>query len=242
MTRSTFRTTYGQQLSAVTAQEMAEIDRITVDNVGLELLQMMENAGRILARHVRNIAEGDVLIVAGSGGNGGGGLTAARHLVNYGTSVDVLLDREPTALTGATTHQYRILDGMGIKPVVGSEGLDTLSPPSLLVDALLGYGVDGTVRDPARQLIEWMSRQQTPTVSLDVPSGIDATTGDALGVAVDPTRTVTLALPKTGLATVTGPLFLADIGSPHTVYEQLEIPYETPFGTSDWVELRGNQS
>lgn len=74
-------------------------------------------------------------------------------------------------------------------------------------------------------------------VSLDVPSGIDATTGDELGIAVVPDRTLTLALPKTGLGHVTGPLFLADIGIPASVYGRLDLGYETPFDQSYWTRL-----
>lgn len=70
-----------------------------------------------------------------------------------------------------------------------------------------------------------------------MPSGIDATPGETLGVAVTPQRTVTLALPKTGLETLSGTLYLADIGIPRTVYERLDIRYERPFDHDDWVEL-----
>jgi NAD(P)H-hydrate epimerase len=84
-----------------------------------------------------------------------------------------------------------------------------------------------------------MNELSGPTVSLDVPSGIDATTGETMGEAVAPTRTVTLALPKTGLDARTGELYLADISIPRTVYDRLDIEYEPPFGDDDWVRLDG---
>ena len=237
MPRTSFRTVCDQVVSAVTADEMRAVDRVAMEDVGLELLQMMENAGRILASHVRDVADGDVVVMAGNGGNGGGGLACARHLVNHGESVRVVLDRAPDALTGAAARQYSILDEMRVETTVGRPRHDEDTEPSVLVDALIGYGLTGDVREPARGLIEWMIRREELTVSLDVPSGVDATTGAVLGVSVDPVRTVTLALPKTGLDEVSGTLFLADIGIPTTVYDRLDIAYETPFRTNDWVEL-----
>lgn len=232
-----FRTTSGVHVAAVTADEMRSVDRVVVEEVGLQLLQMMENAGRTLAWHVRDIADGSVHVVAGNGGNGGGGLACARHLANHDVPVDIVLDRDPSELTGAAAQQYGILGEMGISTSVGPGDLDSTGDRSVVVDALIGYGLSGDVREPARNLIEWMNRQQGSVVSLDVPSGMDATTGDPLGVATDPDRTVTLALPKTGLTVVTGMLVLADIGIPRTVYDRLNIDYEMPFGTQAWVEL-----
>ncbi|MDZ7745816.1 MAG: NAD(P)H-hydrate epimerase [Halobacteriales archaeon] len=238
MSSSPFRTPAGVRVPAVTAEEMREVDRVAVDDVGLELLQMMENAGRTLASHVFDAGAGSALVVAGNGGNGGGGLACARHLTNREVSVSVVLDREPDELTEAAATQYGILDEIGIPTGVGMGAFERNSDPDVIVDALIGYGLSGDVREPARQLIEGMNRQAASIVSLDVPSGIDATTGEALGIAAEPERVVTLALPKTGLTAVTGSLYLADIGIPRTVYDRLDIDYEMPFGTQEWVELR----
>src|SRR6056297_750352 len=112
MSQHSFRTSTGRSVTAVTAQEMRDVDRIAVEDVGLQLLQMMENAGRILAWHVRNARDGDVIVVAGNGGNGGGGLTCARHLANRKIPVQVVLDRPPAGLSGAVAHQCRILNEM----------------------------------------------------------------------------------------------------------------------------------
>src|SRR6056297_3358061 len=112
MEKAAFETETGTMVAAVTANEMGEVDRVAVDEVGLTLLQMMENAGRNLAEVVRSVDGEDVTVLAGNGGNGGGGLVAARHLANRDVSVDVVLDRPPTDLDGATAHQYRILDAM----------------------------------------------------------------------------------------------------------------------------------
>jgi NAD(P)H-hydrate epimerase len=238
MTWNSFRTPAGRDVPAVTAAEMREVDRVAVDEVGLQLLQMMENAGRALAWHVHRVRDenGTVVIGAGNGGNGGGGMACARHLTNRDVPVRIVLDRPSEELSGAAAEQYRILDEMSV-PMTTDTNEISHEEPSVVVDALIGYGLDGTVRPPASELIDAMNQQLSPVVSLDVPSGIDATTGEILGSAVTPDRTVTLALPKPGLGTIRGTVYLADIGIPRTVYERLGIEYEPPFGDADWVRL-----
>lgn len=235
MSPSEFRTAAGTTVPAVTAREMQEVDRVAVENVGLDLLQMMENAGRNLAAHCRRLREeGSVVILAGAGGNGGGGLACARHLSNRNVPVRVVLDRESDELTGAAAQQYRILhaDGVGI-----TRDPDQLESIGLTVDALIGYGLSDAPRGRPAELIEWLSRVSAPALSLDVPSGVDATTGETPGVAVEPDRTLTLALPKTGLRTISGDLYLADIAIPEVVYRTLEIPYDDPFEDQYWIEF-----
>ena len=238
MTQDTFRTPAGCEVTAVTAAGMREVDRVAVEDVGLRLLQMMENAGRALAWHVRDVRDDEsVVVVAGNGGNGGGGLTCARHLANRDVPVRVVLDREPAELSGAAAHQCRILEAVDIVLATDPEAVSRFGEPTVLVDALIGYGVSGEVRPPAANYVRELNAASGPVVSLDVPSGMDATTGDTHGVRVHPDRTVTLALPKTGLDAVDARLHLADIGVPMAVYDRLDIEYESPFGDADWVEL-----
>ena len=260
MTQPSFRTPDGGTVAAVTADEMWEVDRVAVEEVGLHLLQMMENAGRILAWHVRDLwdihddgdvrnggdardvrevrdGEETVVVVAGDGGNGGGGMACARHLANREVPVQVVLDRPPGELSGAAADQYRILAEMAVPIATGVEAIAQGGGRRVVVDSFIGYGLDGSVRPQAQEAIDAMNRRPGPTISLDVPSGIDATTGETLGVGVRPDRTVTLALPKTGLDAVEGAIYLADIGVPRTVYDRLSIDVDTPFGVRDWIEL-----
>ena len=236
-----FRTADEKVVSAVTADEMREVDRIAVEEFGIGLLQMMENAGRTLAWHVRDIADetasGDVVtVIAGNGGNGGGGLAAARHLANRDLAVTVVLDRPPGKLDGAARHQYETLAAMGVPVAVG---LDARAKhrPAVVVDALVGYGLDGPLRGTAADLVRAIKTQESPVVSLDVPSGVNATTGEQPGETITPTRTLTLALPKTGLRAIAGRLFLADIAIPKGVFRRVGIEYESPFEEKYWVEL-----
>lgn len=169
-------------------------------------------------------------------------MVCARHLANHGVSVDIVLDRPPERLTNPAAHQYRILDAMNTPITVGPERLDVVEESTIVIDALIGYGLDGDVQDPARTLIQSVANEDMTIVSLDVPSGIDATTGETLGSALAPDRVITLALPKTGLVGLDVPLYLADIGIPRVVYDRLGIQYENPFSRDGWVELHGNHS
>lgn len=233
-----FETGDSDAVTAVTAEEMRAVDRVAVEEFGVDLLQMMENAGRTLALAARERrASGPVAVVAGDGGNGGGGLACARHLANHGVPVTVALDREPDALSGAAAHQHATLSETGVPVGAGPDALP--AGPGLVVDALIGYGLAGAVRDRAREMVEAVGdRPDASVISLDVPSGRDATTGEALGVAVDPDAVLTLALPKTGLQAVDAPVVLADIGVPAGVYSRLDIPYGGPFGGRYRVPLQ----
>lgn len=221
-----FRTDDGIELPAVTAEEMREVDRVAVDEFGLGVLQMMENAGRSLAMHaVEMLSEGAgrVAVLAGSGGNGGGGLCCARHLRNHGVGVDLVLDQPPSSLDGAAAEQFRVLAKSGAKPAPEEDVPRVVGSAPLIIDALTGYGLVGAPGGRVAELIEIANLSTRRILSLDVPSGVNATTGDILGEAIRPERTLTLALPKTGLARIPGELYVADIGIPLAVYERLSI-------------------
>jgi len=225
---------------AVTADQMRQVDRIAVEEFGLGILQMMENAGRSLAQNALDMlgqASGEVTILAGSGGNGGGGLCCARHLRNRGLTVWVVLDREPDTLTGAAQNQLRILQAAGLQPIPPPQAEEAIRRSKLVVDALIGYGLRGAARDKTAELIALCNQHAAHVLSLDVPSGLNATTGEAPGPAVHPTRTLTLALPKTGLANVPGELYLADIGIPVEVYHRLGLSFESPFRKRYWTRI-----
>lgn len=216
---------------------MRAVDRVATEEVGFGLLPMMENAGRTLAWHAADLSDGPVLVLAGSGGNGGGGLVAARHLANHGRPVTVGLDRDPADLAGAAARQYRVLEAMGPDgPALGG-AVDPTDGFSLIVDALVGYGLGGPLHGRAGDLVDASDRADATVLSLDVPSGVDATEGAVHGAAVQPDRILTLALPKTGLVELPAPVTLADIGIPATVYDRVGIAYEPPFGDGWWTGL-----
>ncbi|QCC52937.1 NAD(P)H-hydrate epimerase [Halapricum salinum] len=207
---------------------MRRVDDVAVSETGPQLLQMMENAGRNLARNAMAARPGlrSVTVLAGPGGNGGGGLCAARHLTNHGIDVTVVLDRDPDDLSGATATQWETLEAMDVQRT--TDATAAVVEADVVIDALLGYGLDGAPDDRIGEFVD-IAAKAAYLVSLDVPSGVDATTGERPGVAVEPDRTLTLALPKTGLTDLDGPLYLGDIGIPAVVYEQVGIDYESPF-------------
>jgi len=201
---------------------MREIDRVMIEDLHIDLLQMMENAGRNLAElAIREFSPSSVVVLAGPGGNGGGGLVAARHLFNRGVRVQVVLSHPEDRLAPVPTHQLDILRRMDV-PI-----MDEPSSADLIVDALIGYSLRGDPRARTAEFIEWANRQRAPVVALDTPSGLNVTSGKAGTPSIRAAATLTLALPKVGLLKApeyVGRLYLADISVPALVYQHLGIP------------------
>jgi NAD(P)H-hydrate epimerase len=218
---------------AVTAPQMREIDRAMIEDFHIELVQMMENAGRSLADLAGALYNPRTIVVlAGPGGNGGGGLVAARHLRNRGADVSVVLGA--AGLAPVPAHQLDIIQRMGI-PV-----LDQPVVAGLVIDALLGYSLRGDPAPRFAELITWANGQPAPVLALDTPSGLDVTTGRQSAPCVRAGATMTLALPKTGLAgsAVTGRLYLADISVPLLLLERLGLAGPGMFRDGPVVELQ----
>ncbi|ORV72534.1 NAD(P)H-hydrate epimerase [Mycobacterium gastri] len=197
----------------LTREQMVEVDRVMMQDLRIDLIQMMENAGHRLARLVLAVAAPNrVAVVAGSGGNGGGGLVAARHLANAGVDVVVTLGGPADQLSPVPAHQFDILRRMEVPTS------DTVVDADLTVDALIGYSLRGAPRGRAGELIAAMTSAGS-VVALDTPSGLDVTSGEAPGEVVSADATLTLALPKIGMrnAPQVGALYLADISVPRSV-------------------------
>jgi NAD(P)H-hydrate epimerase len=212
---------------------MREVDRVMVEDLHIELIQMMENAGRSLAELAIDLfSPGSVTVLAGPGGNGGGGLVGARHLANRGCQVQVMLS-EPDRLTPVPAHQADILGRTGIHIA------ERPPPADLVIDALIGYSLRGDPAGAAAELIAWANDQPAPVLALDTPSGLDLMTGAPRNPAIRATATLTLALPKAGLldAPVVGDLYVADISVPSLVYERMGIAVPGLFRQSTLLHL-----
>ena len=224
-----------RSIPALTAEQMREVDRVPVEELGLLLIQMMENAGSRLAElAVRRFEPDTVAVLCGKGGNGGGSLVAARHLANRGLQVSVTLSDAPDRLGDVPRHQLSILERMGVPIETQPRDAD------LVLDALIGYSLRGDPRGRSAELIRWTNAQGAPVCSLDVPSGLDATVGTIGDPCVRATATLTLALPKTGLAAareVVGELYLADISIPPSVYSRLGLEIGPVFATGPTLRL-----
>jgi len=212
----------------LTTDQMREVDRAMIEEYHIELIQMMENAGRNLAHLARTrFLGGDpsgraVCVLAGTGGNGGGGLVCARRLHNWGADVQVFATYPDERFRGVPRHQLDILRRMGV-PVTHAEVIERLPPSDLLIDAIIGYSLSGAPRGTAAYLIRLANASEAPILSLDAPSGMDVTTGTVYDPAVRAAATLTLALPKEGLRCtvkddVVGELYLADISVPPSLY------------------------
>lgn len=239
-------------LSPITVAQMIEVDRLMIEEYGIVLLQMMENAGRGLAAVARHLLGGNaagrrVVVMVGRGNNGGGGLVAARHLANAAAEVVVALAVEPAALGRSPEHQRTALARMGM---AGSEGITApadlrrlLDGVDLVLDALIGYSLRGAPREPIASFIRAANGASAPRLALDLPSGL---AGDQ-GVPLDPTiradATLTLAWPKAGSLTnearaFVGDLYLADIGVPAEVYRAVGVDRTTLFARGPLVRVR----
>ena len=223
----------------LTTEQMAEVDRLMIEEYGILLIQMMENAGRNLAEQASRMLNNGltgrrVVLLCGKGNNGGGGMVAARHLHNRGAQVSLKLVGDPAGLKAIPAHQWDILQVMALTQADDPD----LTQADIIVDAIIGYGLIGNPRGAAadwiRRANDAAAQSGSPILALDAPSGLDTTTGSAgdpgpnfVG-AIQATATLTLALPKTGLMTsearpFVGQLYLADISVPPELYGRLGL-------------------
>ncbi len=237
-----------ETLPFLTEEQMREVDRAMIDDFGVSLLQMMENAGRNLAIVARDrFFGGDpqgkrVAVLAGPGGNGGGGLAGARHLANAGADVHVLLAAPRKNFSEAAAAQLNVLERSGHSVAEFAES--QLPNADLFVDAIFGYSMKGNPREPAASLIRAVNSHIAPILSNDVPSGVEVTSGRVGEPAINATATLTIALPKTGLREDAarphvGELYLGDITVPPQLYAASfpEMGDIRPFGSSHVVRV-----
>ncbi len=238
---------WNEPIPWLTTEQMIEVDRAMMDDYRIDLVRMMENAGRNLAHLARTrFLDGDtrgkrVVVLAGTGGNGGGALVCARRLHNYGAAVQVYVTRPDADFSRVPGEQLDILRRMGV-PV----GLDTpvAGRPDLVIDGIIGYSLQGAPRGAAADLIRWANAPDAPILALDAPSGVDTTSGVVFDPAIRATATMTLALPKAGLRAPgveaqVGELYLADISVPPELYGEpaLGLTVGYLFAESDIVRL-----
>ena len=181
--------------------------------------------------------------MAGTGGNGGGALVAARRLQQWGVEVQVLTTKPDENFSGVPAHQLGILRRLGVN--ISHDGFpDDDFTPDTILDGVIGYSLKGDPRGRAAELIQWANAAHVPVLALDVPSGVDSTEGVVRHPSIVATATMTLAAPKVGLAVPDaqpniGELFVADIGVPDLVYQQIDglDAMSGVFGSSDLLRV-----
>jgi NAD(P)H-hydrate epimerase len=213
----------------MTRDEVRAFDAWAINTIGIPGVVLMENAGRSCAELVvdklKDIAGRKVCIFCGTGNNGGDGYVIARHLLNHGIKVTVVVCGDRKKIKGDAKTNLDILEQMG-------ESIELLNPSGhdiagqvehlsagaeIIVDSLFGTGLRGQLSDEYRRLIESINACNNPVLAVDIPSGLDCDTGERLGAAIRAAWTVTFVAVKKGFvsanaAQYTGEIFVASIG------------------------------
>jgi len=222
-----------RKIPHLSTEQMIEVDRLMIEDYRIDLIQMMENAGRCLMIVAvceflkRRLGRKKVTILAGTGGNGGGALVCARRLHNLGVKVNVYLSQPAHRMGSVPRHQLEILKEMKV-PIKMGEELNNIEDVDLIIDGLIGYSIDGGPRGSVKDMIIWANGRGVPILALDTPSGLDLTSGEIHDPTINASATLTLALPKQGLfsdlaRSVTGRLFLGDISVPPDLYDHKRL-------------------
>lgn len=217
-------------MKGISRERIREIDRRAIEDLGIAGVALMEKAGKAVAEAARGILKDRALsrcaIVCGMGNNGGDGFVAARHLKE---ASEAFFDLKVFALgsvekiTGDAAHHLEKLRGLPllVEPVRSPEPLRRFAAagPLLWIDAIFGTGLARPVGGLERESIELMNESGSPILAVDIPSGLDADTGEILGAAVQATATVTFVRPKLGFERAKGPehcgqVIVAPIGIP----------------------------
>jgi hydroxyethylthiazole kinase-like uncharacterized protein yjeF len=242
---------------------LREVDRRAVEEFGIPILVLMENAGRGVAEAARKMLKNSgakvgagssdvpsakhaqrgpfpaghgtpgVLVVAGPGNNGGDGLVAARHLHNWGVAVTVLLLAEREVFKEAAGVQLKIVEAMKLAVEVVTAGhaefrdwVVESGAEDIVIDAIFGTGLSRKVEGLAAEVIGAANASGRRILAVDIPSGMDADTGKALGTAIKATETVSFCGIKKGFLTAAGRkrvgrVTVADIGAPRELLREL---------------------
>ena len=220
----------------VTAQQMKDMDRLTIESFGMPGIVLMENAARgatdALFRHFPNVRGLKVGVAAGHGNNGGDGFVIARYLASADVRVDVYLLSKRKKVRGDAAANLKLLDRMNVpvhevSDVTRFESYqDRMRSCDLWVDAMLGTGLTSDVRGLYMEMIRLLNAAKVPILAVDIPSGLDSDTGKPRGSCIRATVTVTFGLPKIGHVVLPGSEFVGklevvDIGIPASVVDEV---------------------
>jgi NAD(P)H-hydrate epimerase len=223
-------------MRVVKAAEMREMDRMTIRDIGIPGVVLMENAARgasrIFFEHFRPPPDSRVLILCGRGNNGGDGYVVARYLFQAGHEVTVAILSPLEKIQGDALINLNIIQKLGIETheLPDNKAWDRIRPRmkdcDYIIDAILGTGLNAPVRGYYRQVIGDVNGSGNPVMALDIPSGLNADTGQVMGEAVRADLTVTFGLPKPGQlvfpgAELVGRLVGVDIGIPDAVVDKI---------------------
>jgi len=201
----------------VTAREAKFLDIELRDKFSISVLVLMENAGRALAEEVlRNSKNKKIAIFCGKGNNGGDGFVCARHLLTRGIKPDIYLVGNFSGVQNEAKDNLEILRRLKVKIIEMDNDILSIikrkiAGCDLIVDALLGVGLSGEVRGIYKDLIDVINSSGVKVLAVDIPSGLDATSGKVLGSCVRADKTVTFIRKKRGMVLGRGPEYCGKI-------------------------------
>ncbi len=240
-------------MKVVTAAQMRQIDQDTIEDIGIPGIVLMETAGSEIVRAIRQHypTVQRIGIFVGKGNNGGDGLVIARQLAHTGREVQIFLVSPAESFTGEARTNLDIAKNIGLQIeeiLTDAVFINTLRC-DLLIDAILGTGLRGPVRESIANVINAINGLPIPILAVDLPSGLDADTGNPLGTCVQADRTVTIGLPKRGLlvhpgAELAGKLEVVDIGFPQQVIDaqNIKVHWTTEKDAAEWIPSRSPAS
>lgn len=236
---------------ALSREDSRIADSYAIDEINIPGMVLMENAGRRTAEIVRDILDerGGITayIFAGKGNNGGDAFVIARYLLGWGINVHTFQLAADEEYEGDAGQNLQILSRLS-NSLYLTQDIDALDlvtsqllAADVIVDGLLGTGIQGAPRSPYDDFIQWINNYNAPTVSVDIPSGVDANSGQIPGVAISAEATVTMGYVKTGLQfspgrEYSGEVEVAEIGIPGRAISQVNNPYAIP--TPDDIHYR----
>lgn len=206
----------------VSASQMKALDIKTIKS-GIPADVLMENAGKKASQTALTMIKkpGKILSLCGKGNNGGDGFVCSRYLINKGFQVETVIFDDPEKMSDESKQNYKkikVLDAKIYKFDLDFNKLNKkIQEADLIIDAIFGIGLSGKVRHPFDKIITSINQSKKTVLALDIPSGLDATSGKVLGNCVKADKTVTFAFAKIGFIKNDGPNFVgkvivADIG------------------------------
>ncbi|MGD9486593.1 MAG: NAD(P)H-hydrate dehydratase [Calditrichaceae bacterium] len=221
-------------IKVVSNEQMRDLDKQTIEDLGVPGIVLMENAGYQTFLVIKDICVGkrihQVFVLCGKGNNGGDGFVIARHLFKAGFGVKIFTVATEDDLNGDALINFKICQNyrIQIEKIQSADDLPHLPENSMIVDALLGTGIKGAVSGLYESIIEWVNAQEVTIAAVDIPSGLNGNSTDVSGSAVKADLTVTMALPKYAhlfypARSFTGELHIADIGLPEFLQSSDDI-------------------
>jgi len=215
-------------VSTLTVKEIRALEQLAIKKYRVSSLALMENAGAQVAREAIKILgkKKEVLIVCGTGNNGGDGFVAARHLVNQGIKVKIWIIGQPAQLKNDAKINYLILKKLGYPIISVAAGPRDIRHADVVIDAIFGVGLNRDIEGIFHEAIDFINKNAKKILSVDIPSGLDGTTGKIQGICIKADKTVTFSFPKKGFFINDGPrmigkLIVVDIGIPKKLKDRI---------------------